>query len=138
GSPSGRGSPPVVPPAVPPSGLRSGCLRRPDWCNPESHRRSAREECARAPALHAAREPPDRPAAARPELRRLVPPACARRRGCRRHSPVRLTLIFHTERTKLPPCNGSGQVAEWLKAPPWKGGIPARVSRVRIPPCPCR
>ena len=37
---------------------------------------------------------------------------------------------------KLRPRNGSGQVAEWLKAPPWKGGIRVTVSRVRIPPCP--
>src|SRR5688500_4108511 len=29
-----------------------------------------------------------------------------------------------------------GQVAEWLKAPVSKTGIPARVSRVRIFPCP--
>src|SRR5690349_7150058 len=30
----------------------------------------------------------------------------------------------------------SGQVAEWLKEHAWKACIPARVSRVRIPPCP--
>ncbi len=29
-----------------------------------------------------------------------------------------------------------GQVAEWLKAPVSKTGVPARVSRVRISPCP--
>jgi hypothetical protein len=30
-----------------------------------------------------------------------------------------------------------GQVSEWLKEPVSKTGKPARVSRVRIPPCPC-
>jgi hypothetical protein len=30
----------------------------------------------------------------------------------------------------------SGQVSEWLKEPVSKTGIPVRVSRVRIPPCP--
>ena len=29
-----------------------------------------------------------------------------------------------------------GQVSEWLKEPVSKTGIPARVSWVRIPPCP--
>jgi hypothetical protein len=29
-----------------------------------------------------------------------------------------------------------GNVSEWFKVPPWKGGIPERVSWVRIPPFP--
>src|SRR5262245_56549619 len=32
--------------------------------------------------------------------------------------------------------DSNGEVAEWLKALPWKGSIPATVSRVRIPPSP--
>ena len=31
---------------------------------------------------------------------------------------------------------GDGRVAEWFKAPVLKTGVPARVSWVRIPPCP--
>ena len=29
--------------------------------------------------------------------------------------------------------NQRGELAEWSKAPPWKGGIGATLSRVRIP-----
>ena len=31
-----------------------------------------------------------------------------------------------------------GEVAEWLKAPPWKGGIGETLSWVQIPPSPPR
>ncbi len=37
-----------------------------------------------------------------------------------------------------PPQTCPGQVSEWLKEPVSKTGIPARVSRVRIPPCPSK
>ena len=40
---------------------------------------------------------------------------------------------WYTSRPKL---YDPGQVSEWLKEPVSKTGIPVRVSRVRIPPCP--
>ena len=47
-------------------------------------------------------------------------------------------LLAHTNRPNHfdAPEVGKGQVSEWLKEPVSKTGIPATVSRVRIPPCP--
>lgn len=34
------------------------------------------------------------------------------------------------------PASFRGEVDEWFKSPPWKGGTGATLSRVRIPPSP--
>ena len=67
------------------------------------------------------------------QVEREGPQEAGRARG------ARVTLLenpgrrWYTSRPK--PCD-PGQVSEWLKEPVSKTGIPARVSRVRIPPCP--
>ena len=51
-------------------------------------------------------------------------------RSCAKHRHLVTTDLYIGIRC------GDGQVAEWLKAPVSKTGIPATVSWVRIPPCP--
>lgn len=63
----------------------------------------------------------DRCAVASPSLRRGIP--------THPRLPIRVPIFYFS---------APGQVSEWLKEPVSKTGIPARVSRVRIPPCPLR
>src|SRR6267143_1326021 len=51
-------------------------------------------------------------------------------------NPTLSALIKKDAKTSVSASSSSGQVGERLKPPVSKTGMPARVSRVRIPPCP--